>query len=78
MGYWLEGDSLAPPRQTGLDVLEAILELSCLNQSSKIIDLGCGDGRICLLASKRIGCKAWGVEVDEHLVDAFKRNISSL
>ena len=43
-----------------------------------MIDLGCGDGRICIRASLRYNCMAWGCEIEENLVEKFNRNIKSL
>jgi ubiquinone/menaquinone biosynthesis C-methylase UbiE len=37
-----------------------------------VYDLGCGDGRICVAAAQRFGCKATGVEIEEDLIEQFK------
>jgi precorrin-6B methylase 2 len=76
-GFWMEGDSLAPPCQAELDVIDVILQLVPLNQESKLFDLGCGDGRICIEASKRYGCRSCGVEIEEKLYEQFQKNIAS-
>jgi precorrin-6B methylase 2 len=74
-GFWMEGDSLAPPCQAELDVIEVILELAQLNEQSVLYDLGCGDGRICIEASKRYGCRSYGVEIELKLYEEFQKNI---
>jgi tRNA1(Val) A37 N6-methylase TrmN6 len=40
-----------------------------------MIESGCGDGRICLTASKRYGCQSVGCEIESRLVEAFRHNI---
>lgn len=70
-GFWLEGDSLAPPCQADLDIVEEILTLANPNDRSILYDLGCGDGRICLRASSRYGCRSLGCEIEENLYKDF-------
>lgn len=74
-GYWMEGDSLAPPCQTDDVVIAAILEVAALSPSSYLFDLGCGDGRICTEASIKYGCRSCGVEIEHGLVAAFRQRI---
>eukprot|EP01036_Dinobryon_divergens_P025549 gene25549-34107_t len=40
-----------------------------------LYDLGCGDGRICIAASKRFQCHSVGCEVEEYLIKKFSVNI---
>jgi predicted RNA methylase len=75
-GFWLEGDSLAPPCQSDFDIVEQIIALAEPTESSELWDLGCGDGRICLAASERSGCRSFGCEIEPDLVDSFKEAIS--
>lgn len=80
-GFWLEGDSLAPPCQADLDVVNEILDIAApyLTSSDKVLyDLGCGDGRICTEAAKRFGCRSVGCEIEEHLIERFKHNVEAL
>jgi len=78
--HWLEGDSLAPPCHSENDVIEPMLDMlsSYLNQNSTFMDLGCGDGRVCIAATQRFGCFSIGVEIEEHLVAEFKSQVSLL
>ena len=77
-GFWLEGDSLAPPCQAELDVVDDILTLVSPSETSVIYDLGCGDGRICLRATERFGCKSLGCEIEEDLYKSFEAKIKEL
>ena len=71
-GYWLEGDSLAPPCQAEMDVVESIIKLAETDKNSYLFDLGCGDGRICIQASKMYGCRSLGCEIEDNLIEKFK------
>lgn len=77
--HWIEGDSLAPPCQTDREVIASILTLvePYVDESSTLFDLGCGDGRICIAASTRFGCKSVGVEIEEVLVDRFRAALAA-
>ena len=76
--YWLEGDSLAPPCQAELDVVHSILDLAQPNVNSVLYDLGCGDGRICIEASKRHSCRSVGCEIEPHLIERFRLHVSRI
>jgi SAM-dependent methyltransferase len=71
-GFWMEGDSLAPPCQADYDVVDAMIELADLSKDSNLFDLGCGDGRICVRASSRYGCRSAGCEIEERLIEEFR------
>ena len=69
MGYfWMEGDTLAPPRLTSTEVIIDILKLANPSKDDYLVDLGCGDGRIPILASVIYGCKSAGIEIEDLLV----------
>lgn len=83
---WMEGDSLAPPCHSELDVIQPMLTLIETHQSYLpsdssqwvFYDLGCGDGRVCIEATKKFHCTSIGVEIEEFLVEKFKQNIERL
>jgi hypothetical protein len=67
-GFWMEGDSMAPPCGTSVSTIHKILEYLQLDADNDILyDLGCGDGRICLEAWHLYKCKAIGIEVEDDL-----------
>lgn len=68
VGFWMEGDSLAPPCGTSRSTIHALLEFAQVSSSDVVYDLGCGDGRICLEAFHKYKCRTVGVEVEEDLV----------
>lgn len=41
-----------------------------INHDSVVVDLGCGDGRACIVAVKQFGAFGIGVDIDEELIHA--------
>ena len=79
VGFWMEGDSLAPPCGTSLSTIHQLLEFAHVQASDVLYDLGCGDGRICFEAWALYHCRAIvGVEIEDDLVAKFERIRSQL
>jgi len=55
-----------------------MLELSELRQEETLFDLGCGDGRLIILAAKELGANAVGIELREDLIERAKTEIKRL
>ena len=62
-----EPDKLAPYYPTPPSVVETMLQFGELKKGEKMFDLGSGDGRIVIMAAKKFGADATGVEIDESL-----------
>lgn len=58
----------APYVPTAPSVVERMLEIAKVGPQDYVIDLGSGDGRIVILAAKKYGARALGVEIDPPLV----------
>lgn len=56
--------------------VEAALEVAGVSSSSVIVDIGSGDGRVCVIAAKVYGCKAIGIELDANLAAVSRRTVS--
>jgi len=67
--------SIAPFVQTPLEVAKKMLELSQIKRGEVLYDLGCGDGRLVILAAKEIGANAVGIELREDLIERAKTEI---
>jgi SAM-dependent methyltransferase len=50
------------------DVVEKALDAVSLTKEDTVYDLGCGDGRVLIRAAQRAGCKGYGVDVDDELL----------
>ncbi len=57
---------------TPQDVVDKMLETAKLTPKDVLYDLGSGDGRIPVTASKTSGCASFGVEIDPDLVRASR------
>lgn len=78
-GFWMEGDSMAPPCGTSVPTIHKILEYLQLDADNDVLyDLGCGDGRICLEAWHLYKCKAIGIEVEGDLAGRAQSLIRKL
>ena len=60
---------------TPYDVVSAMLKMAKIKKEDLIYDLGCGDGRMVVLAAKKHGCRAVGYEIDPERVSAAVENI---
>ena len=63
-----KAEKLAPYYPTPELLVERMLQLSELKAGEKMYDLGSGDGRIVILAARKFGADATGIELDEDLV----------
>jgi len=70
--------SIAPFVQTPLDVAKKMLELAQLKPGETLYDLGCGDGRLIILAARDIGAKTTGIELREDLIERARTEIKRL
>jgi ubiquinone/menaquinone biosynthesis C-methylase UbiE len=70
--------SVAPFVQTPLEVAKKMLELSGLKQNELLYDLGCGDGRLIILAAKDVGAKSKGIDLREDLIERAKTEVKRL
>jgi len=70
--------SIAPFVQTPVEVAKKMLEISQIKSGEVLYDLGCGDGRLIILAAKDLGAKATGIELREDLIERAKTEIKKL
>jgi len=86
LGASLKADGMRlPPHQahtpdvvyvgTPYDVVSRMLKLAALKKSDVVYDLGCGDGRMIVLAAKKYGCRGIGYDIDPERVAAALENV---
>lgn len=75
-GAQLESLPEIPPHliYVPMDVAERMLELANVTRNDVVYDLGCGDGRVAILAAKKYGARGVGVDVDPKRVAEAKAN----
>jgi len=55
-------------------VIDAALQAAHVTPADVVMDIGSGDGRVCVVAAKVYGCLAVGIELDSNLVK-LSRNV---
>jgi len=61
---------------TPYDVVSKMLELAQVKKKDLVYDLGCGDGRMVVLAAKKYGCRGIGYDIDSERISASKENVT--
>ena len=72
-----EPRKLAPNVPTPMNIVEQMLELSELKAGETLYDLGCGDGRILIMAAEKFQARAVGVELNENLYQEALGNVKA-
>lgn len=57
-------ESLAPYVPTPYEIVERMLAMADVTAGDVVYDLGCGDGRIPIMAATKYGARAVGVDID--------------
>jgi hypothetical protein len=60
---------------TPVDVIYRALREAQLTENDILYDLGCGDGRVLVIAAKVFGCKVVGVDIDKECIWLSQANI---
>ncbi len=63
---------------TSPEVVEQMLKLAQVKPSDTVYDLGCGDGRIVIMAAQKFHADATGVELDKDLAKQSSEKIRKL
>ena len=64
-----DAPDLAPFVSTPMVVVEKMLEMVKVNGNDILYDLGCGDGRIVILAAKKYGARGVGIDIDPQRIE---------
>jgi SAM-dependent methyltransferase len=64
---------LAPFVPTPMDVVARMLMLADVDADDVVYDLGCGDGRVVIMAAARFGARGVGIDIDATLVDRARQ-----
>jgi SAM-dependent methyltransferase len=68
--------SQAPPCGCETPALNAMIAAACITQDDAVLDLGCGDGRLCFAAVEAGASRSVGVEIEEDVAQAFAAKIA--
>ncbi len=56
------------------EVVEAMLDITDVNENDILYDLGCGDGRIVITAAKERGARGVGIDINPKRIEESKEN----
>ena len=71
---WDDGPGEVPYVPTPPEVVEAMLKLGSIVKSDYVIDLGCGDGRIVVMAAEKFGARGTGFDINPVRVKEAEEN----
>jgi SAM-dependent methyltransferase len=60
---------------TPYDVVSEMLRMAQVNKDDLVVDLGCGDARMLVLAAQKYGSRGIGYEIDPVMVLASRKNV---
>lgn len=60
---------------TPYDVISIMLEMARIEKDDVVYDLGCGDGRMVILAAQKHSCRGIGYEIDPIIVKQAEANV---
>jgi len=60
---------------TPYDVVSEMLHMAQVKKDDLVVDLGCGDARILVLAAHKYGSRGIGYDIDPDMVRASRRNV---
>jgi ribosomal protein L11 methylase PrmA len=61
---------------TAYDLVSKMLHMAHVKKGDMVYDLGCGDGRILVLAAQKYGCHGIGYDIDPERVRASRENVA--
>lgn len=59
---------------TRVEVVDRMLDLAQVRADDRLLDLGCGDGRIVIRAAQRFGCRGIGIDIDPARIAEAREN----
>ena len=68
---------LAPYVATPMEVVEKMLEVAEVGSDDIVYDIGCGDGRIVIMAAEKYGARGVGIDIDSQRIEESKENAAT-
>lgn len=70
-----QSEDLVPFVATPMDVVRKMLEMAQVDKDDILYDLGCGNGRIVIMAAKEHGARSVGIDLDPRRIKESKANM---
>ncbi len=61
---------------TPYDLVSKMLQMAKVKKGDLVYDLGCGDGRMLVLAAQKYGCRGVGYDIDPERIAASEENVA--
>jgi ribosomal protein L11 methylase PrmA len=68
---------LAPYVATPMEVVEKMLEVAEVDSDDTVYDIGCGDGRIVVMAAEKYGARGVGIDIDSQRIEESKKSAAA-
>lgn len=72
-----DAEDLAPYVATPMEVVAKMLEVAGVDSDDVVYDIGCGDGRIVVMAAEKYGARGVGIDIDPVRIEEAKENARS-
>ena len=72
-----DAEDLAPYVATPMEVVAKMLEVAEVTSDDVVYDIGCGDGRIVVMAAEKYGARGVGIDIDPVRIEEAKENARS-
>jgi ribosomal protein L11 methylase PrmA len=72
-----DAEDLAPYVATPMEVVAKMLEVAEVTSDDIVYDIGCGDGRIVIMAAERYGARGVGIDIDPVRIEGAEENARS-
>ncbi len=76
--YLAQARLAAPYAETPAPVAREMLRLAGARPGELVVDLGCGDGSILIVAASEFGCRCVGYEIDPRLAELARERVAAL
>ncbi|MDP2996049.1 MAG: methyltransferase domain-containing protein [Bryobacterales bacterium] len=74
LAQWDDGPGEVPYVPTPPQVVEAMLKLGGITNADTVFDLGCGDGRIVIMAAQKFGATGTGIDINPVRIKEAEEN----
>ncbi len=71
-------ERVVPFVPTPMEIVEKMLVMAKVDKTDVVYDLGSGDGRVVIMAAKKFGARAVGVELDPKLYEDSSKKVADL